>query len=176
MTGLDLLFPREYLRSALVVSLLSVWVLVAIFYYLNRYTKRKYFTIWTAAWLFYALWLTLSITIPEPNPTSFSFILTQWCVGVSALFLFWGSLQFLEIAVRQRLMGFAIIFLFVWSCASPHYVQEKVWIQAPVFILIGLASMFVGYGFYSLRRRIRYVGAGLLAGGFGVAWAANPKS
>ncbi len=166
MSGFDLLFPREYLRSALVVSLLSVWVLVAIFYYLNRYTKRKYFTIWTAAWLFYALWLTLSITIPDPDLTSFAFVVTQWCVGVSALFLFWGSLQFLEIAVRQRLIGIAILFLLAWSFASPHYVNEKMWIQAPVFILIGMASMFVGYGFYSLRRRIRYVGAGLLAGGF----------
>src|SRR5688500_1117518 len=120
------------------VSLLSVWVLVGLFYYLNRYTKRKYFTIWTAAWLFYALWLTLSITIPDPAQTSFAFVLTQWCVGVSALFLFWGSLQFLEIAVRQSLMAIAIIFLLVWSYVSPHYVHEKVWIQAPVFILIGL--------------------------------------
>jgi hypothetical protein len=34
------------------VSLLSVWVLVGLFCYLNRYTKREYFTIWTAAWLF----------------------------------------------------------------------------------------------------------------------------
>src|SRR5687767_4552138 len=166
MTGFDLLFPREYLRSALVVSLLSVWVLVAIFYYLNRYTKRKYFTIWTAAWLFYALWLTLSIAVPDPPITSFAFAIKQWCVGVSALFLFWGSLQFLEIAVRQSLIGTAIVFLLVWSHASPHYAKEMIWVQAPVFCLIGLASMFVGYGFYSLRRRIRYVGAGLLAGGF----------
>src|SRR6187455_1578198 len=135
MSGFDLLFPREYLRSALVVSLLSVWVLVAIFYYLNRYTKRKYFTIWTAAWLFYALWLTLSITMSDPPLTSFAFVVTQWCVGVSALFLFWGSLQFLEIAVRQSLIGVAILFLLAWSFASPHYVNEKMWIQAPVFIL-----------------------------------------
>jgi len=55
---MDLIFPREYMRAALMVSLLSVWVLVGLFYYLNRYTKREYFTVWTAAWLFYALWLT----------------------------------------------------------------------------------------------------------------------
>ena len=62
---LDLLFPKEYLRAALMVSLLSVWVLVALFYYLNRFTKREYFTVWTAAWLFYALWLTLGLTEPH---------------------------------------------------------------------------------------------------------------
>src|ERR1700691_3219685 len=56
----NLLITREYLRAGVLVSLLSVWVLVALFCYLNRYTKRRYFTMWTAAWLFYALWMTLS--------------------------------------------------------------------------------------------------------------------
>src|SRR6188508_955643 len=97
MPGFDLIFPREYLRGALIVSLLSVWVLVVLFYYLNRYTKRNYFTIWTAAWLFYALWLTLGVTVPSVSQTSFVPIVRQWCVGISAIFLLWGSLHFLEI-------------------------------------------------------------------------------
>jgi len=33
---------------------------VGVFYFLNTYTRRRYFTIWTTAWLFYALWLTLN--------------------------------------------------------------------------------------------------------------------
>ena len=65
LKGFDISVPREYLRVALMVSLLSVWVLISLFYYLNRYTQRRYFTIWTAAWLFYALWLTLGITVPS---------------------------------------------------------------------------------------------------------------
>ena len=64
--GFDFDFPHEHLKPALAVSLLSVWVLVGLFYYLNRYTKRRYFTIWTAAWLFYALWLTLCMAVPDP--------------------------------------------------------------------------------------------------------------
>src|SRR5262245_51244131 len=91
----DIIFPREYLRAALVVSLLSIWVLVVLFYYLNRYTKRMYFTIWTAAWLFYALWLTLGLSAPNPDPASLEMIIRQSCVGVSAVFLLWGSLSFL---------------------------------------------------------------------------------
>ena len=43
--GVDIIFPRDYLRAVLVISLLSVWVLVGLFYYLNCYTKRYYFTI-----------------------------------------------------------------------------------------------------------------------------------
>src|SRR5438105_15790309 len=97
MHGLDIIFPREYMRAALLVSLLSVWVLVGLFYYLNRYTKRYYFTIWNAAWLFYALWLTIGITIPIQSPDSFAFVIRNWCISLSAVFLLWVSLAFLEI-------------------------------------------------------------------------------
>src|SRR5437879_6576994 len=65
--GLNLYFTREYLRAGVLVSLLSVWVLVALFYYLNRHTKRRYFTIWTVAWLFYALWITLTFGTQGEN-------------------------------------------------------------------------------------------------------------
>src|SRR4029079_9317 len=89
----NLNFPREYMRAALFVSLLSVWVLVGLFYYLNRYTKRYYFTIWTAAWLFYALWLTMGMT-SATNTSQVVAILRQCCISISAVFLLWGSVGF----------------------------------------------------------------------------------
>jgi signal transduction histidine kinase/ActR/RegA family two-component response regulator len=162
----DVIFPREYLRAALVVSLLSIWVLVLLFYYLNRYTKRKYFTIWTAAWLFYALWLTLGLSAPSPNPASFPMILRQWCVGISAVFLLWGSLEFLEIHVRERLFGLFMAFLMSWSYVSPFVTSDPLVIQMPLFVLIGLSSMFAGLSFYRLRKRRNFVGVGLLFFGF----------
>ena len=103
--GLDIIFPREYMRAALLVSLLSVWVLVCLFYYLNRYTKRYYFTVWTAAWLFYALWLTMGISFPNVAPGSFVLVVRQWCVCLSAVFLLWGSVSFLEMKAPQSLFG-----------------------------------------------------------------------
>jgi len=177
-TGLDLIFPREYLRAALVVSLLSVWVLVGLFYYLNRYTKRSYFTIWTAAWLFYALWLTLGITT-NPTPESFLQIVRQWCVGISAIFLLWGSLHFLEIQARQTLFGLFMAFLMVWSYVSPQVLHDPLLIQLPIFLLIGMASMFAALSFYRLRKRRQFVGVGLLCFGFslwGVYLATYPFS
>src|SRR5436190_21650183 len=105
VSGFELAFPREYLRAALLVSLLSVWVLVGLFYYLNRYTKRGYFTVWTAAWLFYALWLTLGLNVQNSGPGTFMFLLKQSCVAISAVFLLWGSLVFVGLAVRQTLFG-----------------------------------------------------------------------
>src|SRR5580658_2155395 len=97
----NLLITREYLRAGVLVSLLSVWVLVALFYYLNRYTRRRYFTIWTAAWLFYALWITLSFRVPGDREQPLLVMLEQWCVGVSAVFLLWGSGSFLGENVRS---------------------------------------------------------------------------
>lgn len=166
LKGFDIIFPREYLRAALMVSLLSVWVLVGLFYYLNRYTKRRYFTIWTAAWLFYALWLTLGITVPTSSPDSFILVLRQWCVAVSAVFLLWGSLSFLEFRTPQSLFGWFIGFLLVWSYVGRAVVEDPFYIAVPTFTLIGLASMFAGLSFYRLRRQRHFVAIGMLFLGF----------
>jgi signal transduction histidine kinase/ActR/RegA family two-component response regulator len=169
INGLQLNFSQNYLQATLIVSLLSVWVLVGLFYYLNRYTKREYFTVWTAAWLFYALWLTLSLTMPDAGPKQFAFVLKQWCVAISAVFLLWGSLRFLGLPVRQSQFGLFMLFLLVWSFISPQVLQnreDKVLIQLPVFILVGLGSIFAGVCFYRLRKKMPFVGSGMLSLGF----------
>jgi signal transduction histidine kinase/ActR/RegA family two-component response regulator len=183
---LPLVFTREYLRAAMLVSLSSVWMLVGLFFYLNRYTKREYFTIWTAAWLFYALWLTLNLEVPETSTATttstavvsaplipqsdidyFIFILKQCCVAVSAVFLLWGSLRFLGIVVRHMLFGLFMFFLIIWTIASPQALSNnKLAIELPVFMLIGLSSIFGGVCFYRLRKKMPFVGAGMLALGF----------
>ena len=177
--GFDVAFSQQYLHAALWVSLLSVWVLVGLFFYLNRYTKREYFTVWTAAWLFYALWLTLSLNVRGALPGTLVFMLKQWCVSISAVFLLWGSLRFLNVAVRQTLFGLFMLFLIVWSFVSPQVLVSVVAIQLPVFILLGSGSVFAASCFYRLRKRMPYVGAGMLALGFllwGVYLATYPIS
>lgn len=177
LENLDLLFPKEYLRAALMVSLLSVWVLVGLFYYLNRFTKREYFTLWTAAWLFYALWLTLGLTVPKSDMGTSVFVIKQCCVAISAVFLLWGSLRFLDLPVPQRLFGFFMFFLVVWVIASPQVLTSQFELQLPVFILLGLGSIFAGVCFYRLRKKMPYIGAGMLSLGFflwGVYLASYP--
>ncbi len=181
--ALELVFPEAYVPAAMLVSLLSVWMLVGLFFYLNRYTKREYFTIWTAAWLFYALWLTLNLKtikstdsltgagpavhVHEPAIWQIIFILKQCCVAISAVFLLWGSLRFLGIAVRQRLFGLFMFFLVVWTAISPQALSEnRFGVELPVFMLIGLSSMFGGVCFFRLRRKMPFVGAGMLSLGF----------
>jgi signal transduction histidine kinase/ActR/RegA family two-component response regulator len=166
LRGFDIIFTREYLRAALIVSLMSVWVLVGLFYYLNRYTKRFYFTIWTAAWLFYALWLTIGLTVPTAGMDSFIFIVRQWCVSISAVFLLWGSLSFLEQRTPQTLFGLFMLFLLAWSYVGGGLTNDPFYVQIPIFVLIGLSSMFAGLSFYRLRKNRQFVAVGMLFLGF----------
>ena len=163
---MNLVFPQQYLQAALMVSLLSVWLLVGLFYYLNRYTRRDYFTIWTAAWLFYALWLTLSLDSEKVLPSSLIFMLRESCVAVSAVFLLWGSLRFLGMHTRQTLFGLFMLFVIVWTLVSPQVLSDALQIQLPVFILLGLGSVFAAVCFYRVRKKRPFVGAGMLALGF----------
>jgi len=166
LEDMGLAFSPEYLRAALMVSLLSVWVLVGLFFYLNRYTRREYFTIWTAAWLFYALWLTLGLRMGGAAPASAVFMLKQCCVSISAVFLLWGSLRFLGLPVRQTSFGVFMVFLVVWTLVSPEVITNLLQIQLPMFILLGLSSLFAGVCFFRLRKQKAFVGAGMLSLGF----------
>ena len=164
--GLDLYFTRESLKTGVLVSLLSVWVLVGLFYYLNRYTKRRYFTIWTAAWLFYALWITLSFGVQGEKPQPLIMMFEDWCVGVAAVFLLWGSQQFLGERVRQQSLGWFMAFLLVWSYIGAYYLEKPLQTQLPLFGLIGIASLLAARSFLKYRRQHKYVGATLLMLGF----------
>jgi signal transduction histidine kinase/ActR/RegA family two-component response regulator len=164
--NLHLNFSEQYLQATLFVSLLSVWVLVGLFYYLNRYTRREYFTIWTVAWLFYALWLTLGMTMQGTISNKGVFILRQCCVAISAVFLLWGSARFLSLPVRQTLLTLFMLFLLVWTVVSPEVLSSRLQIQLPVFILIGLGSVFAGVCFFRVRKKMPFVGAGMLSLGF----------
>ncbi|HVR35294.1 MAG TPA: ATP-binding protein [Methylomirabilota bacterium] len=162
----DFHFPEGGLKAAMLASLLSVWVLVGLFYYLNRYTKRRYFTIWTAGWLFYALWLTLGLSQPESEVPSWGFMLQQWSMGLTAVFLLWGSLRFLGLRTRQTSLGLFMVFLLVWSYLSAFTSLPRWQIELPVFGMIGLAGLTTAWCFHQYGRRRQRMGAGLLACGF----------
>jgi len=180
LDNIGLPFSPGSLWAALMVSLLSVWVLVGLFFYLNRYTRREYFTIWTAAWLFYALWLTLGLRMgTDAAPLSLGSLLKQCCVSVSAVFLLWGSLRFLNLPVRQTSLGGFMMFLAVWSLVSAQMSATALEFQLPVFILLGSSSLFAGLCFWRHLKQKAFLGAGLLSAGFvlwGVYLAAYPLS
>jgi signal transduction histidine kinase/CheY-like chemotaxis protein len=107
-------------------------------------------------------------------------------VAISAVFLLWGSLRFLNIPVPQRLFGLFMLFLLVWTFVGPHVLStvldpkvRMLEMQLPVFILLGLGSVFAGVCFFRLRKKMPFVGAGMLSLGFllwGLYLASYPLS
>src|SRR5215469_7897218 len=118
------------LRAGLFISLVSVWLLVGVFSYLNYYTRRKYFSIWTVAWLFYSLYLTLSYALfwhygdfrAEPW---WGTMTKQWCLGISAVFMLWGSLRFLGNRVRPLPMMLFSGFLLLWGLVANYPISDQ---------------------------------------------------
>lgn len=171
LSQIDVYFPPETLKAALVLSLLSVWVLVGLYAYLNRYTKRTYFSVWTTAWLFYALWLTLSIRFHPDEPGPLGVMLQQWCIGAAAVFLLWGSAQFLKQKEPQRLYALFIGFLLAWGYVGAFHLEGGLQVFLPTFSLLAGASFWTAWCYFRQRREKQFVGARLLSVGF-VIWGA----
>ena len=132
-----LLFPPEWVRAALVLALISIWVVISAFAYLNRTTKKPYFNLWTAAWMFYSLYLAAAIGLEESPDTLFLVMVRRACIGISALFMFWGSFQLTGHSRSQRELAWATVMMVLWSCVAAYQIRDRLWVTLPVFVLAG---------------------------------------
>ncbi len=177
-TVIDLHLPNSFVNAAVMSALLTAAALTGLFAYLNRYTRKRYFTIWTTAWLFYALWLLLHLVWPVITNEIGIQISRQCSLGLSGVFLLWGSAEFLEQKAPQRVMTLFLAFVLVWSGLGFAYGENKVLWQLPTFVFLGIASIFAAASFLRFRRQYQYIGAGLLSFGFlmwGLFFFALPK-
>ncbi len=172
----DFAFPPEWVKAALVLSFCSTGVVIGVFGYLNRYTKKEYFSLWTVAWMFFALWLAAAIQLEESPDSPFLVMARRACLGICALCMCWGSFEMAGVRGRSRreLVG-AMLFVLLWSYIAAYRVSDPLWITAPVCALFAAACVYTGSLF--LRMRQRYSGAMMLAGGFilfGAQFLARP--
>src|ERR1035441_78041 len=145
--GVDFYVAHESLKATILTSLLTVWVLIGVFVYLNRYTKRRYFTVWTAAWMFYVLWLTLNLGDLTGGNAPLRMMAEQWCVATTAVFLMWGSFRFLGTRVRETSFGLFMAFLLLWSYLGVYQLGRPFPAVVSLFALIGLAGIGPAGGF-----------------------------
>lgn len=159
------LFPPEWVRTALALALFSTFVVAALFSYLNRYTRQRYFSVWTVSWLFYAIYLAASISLEETPAHPFLIMARRACIGISALYMFAGSRQLTSGEHRERELLLGTVLMFLWSYVAAYWVQDRLWITAPVFALLAAASMYTGN--VHLKTAARYFrGATILSRGF----------
>lgn len=158
--------PPEWTKAALLLALISTWVVVTLFAFLNHTTHRRYFSLWTVAWVFYALYLAASIGLLESPTASWLLMARSACIGMCALFMFWGSFELMLQGRRPRELGFGSVLILIWSYIAAFHVRDRFWISLPVFTLLGVAGMYTGYAYW--RRRRRYLGGTILSAGFGL--------
>ena len=161
----DLQIGPEHVKPALLAALASVTMLTALFAYLNSYTRRRYFQIWMVAWLFYAFWLTLTYHVQEQS-SPFALMVRNWAVGISAIFLSWGSLIFMGHKVSQRMFRLLILFLVAWSYVGTYHLDNPLHAQVPIFTILGISNLLAARGFFIYRMRKEFAGATLLCAGF----------
>ncbi|HTS16308.1 MAG TPA: ATP-binding protein [Verrucomicrobiae bacterium] len=150
-----LFFPPEWIKSALVLALITVWMVIILFTYMNFSTRRSHLSLWTVAWMFYSVYLTASIGLEESPETPFLLMASRACIGISALFMFWGSFQLAEITRDQRELTLATALIVIWSYFAAYRVQDGLWLTLPVFVLLAAAGVYTGVLYMRARRRSR---------------------
>jgi PAS domain S-box-containing protein len=160
-----LLFPPEWIKSALVLALITVWMVIGLFTYMNYSRRRPHLSLWTVAWMFYSVYLAASIGLEETPHTPFLVLISRACIGISALFMFWGSFQLTGGKRDQRELALGTVMIVIWSYFAAYRVQGGgLWLTLPVFVLLAAAGVYTGILYMRRRRRSR--GSMILGMGF----------
>jgi PAS domain S-box-containing protein len=154
----------DWVGAALVLALICVSVLVALFYYLNYRTRRVYFSLWTVAWMFYAVYLAAAIGLQEAPNQPWLVMARRACIGLAALFMSWGSFQMANRPRPWRELKMGVVLILLWSALAAFVVRDRLWITVPVFTLLALAGIYTGVVYF--RARSQYRSASVLAWGF----------
>jgi PAS domain S-box-containing protein len=165
-----LLIPADWLQATMVIALISVLMVVGLFSYLNLFTRRIYFRLWTAGWLFYAVYLAASLGLQESPDTPWLVLVRRACIGISALFMFWGAFELSNAGRTRTELGGGIVLMLVWSYIAAYRVQHVLWITVPVFVLLCWGGIYSGISYISQRRA--YHGASVLGTGF-ILWGVH---
>ncbi len=157
-------FPPEWIRSALVLALITVWMVIVLFTYMNHSTRRTHLSLWTVAWMFYSVYLAASIGLEESPDTPFLLMTSRACIGISAVFMFWGSFQLSGVKRDQTELTLATVLIIIWSYFAAYRVPDGLWLTLPVFLLLAGAGVYTGVLYIRARRRSR--GSIILGVGF----------
>ncbi len=164
------IFPVEWTNAVLILALMSICMVLALFAYLNHRTRKPYFSLWIGAWVFYAVYLAAAIGLQESPDQVLLIMARRACIGLSALFMFWGSFHLSGRPRSIKELKWGTLMILLWSAVAAFEVRDKFWITLPVFVLLAGAGTYTGIAY--LVRRKTYHGATILAVGF-LLWGAH---
>jgi PAS domain S-box-containing protein len=157
-------FPAEWVKGALVLGLVSSWVVITLFAYLNHQTRKPYLSLWTVAWMFYSVYLAASLSLQEAPEMPLLALVRRTCIGISALFIFWGSLQRTNQRRSLRELGGGVAVIVLWNYVAVVLIRERFWCSLPMFVLLAAAGVYSALPYLRNRRRTR--GGTILGVGF----------
>lgn len=160
------LLPPESVKPTLFLVLCSTWIILGLFAYLNFYTRRHYFTLWTTGWLFYALWIAITILFFNKPPLPGWEWIKFSCIGICAVYLLWGTLQFSGHPQSTKTMTLWVVALVLWNFFTEKLLGHSLWSSLPLFLILSASSFFAAYYFFQRRINDQYVGASMLSVGF----------
>ncbi|MGD1019627.1 MAG: ATP-binding protein [Verrucomicrobiia bacterium] len=168
--GAGFTIPVEWTNAVLILALMSIGMVLALFAYLNHRTKRPCFSLWIVSWTAYAGYLAAAIGLQESPEFPVLVMMRRCCIGVSALYMFYGSFYLAGRPRTLRELHFATGMLVIWSAVAAFEVRDRFWITMPVFALLAAAGIYTGVAY--LFRRKTYHGATILGIGF-LLWGAH---
>jgi PAS domain S-box-containing protein len=136
-------FPPDGLRVALALALFSTWLVVTVLADLNLHTRQACYRFWAVAWLYYSMYLAAVLGLDERPDLAILATLGRACVGVSALCMAWGTLHLANRARSDRELGIGSLVILAWSFAIRSVAGDRVWINSPTFVLLGLSGLAV---------------------------------
>jgi len=151
----DMAFPADRLTMTFILAVLGTSLVCVVFAQLARHTHKSYFEFWAAAWLYYTMYLLAMVRWEGWNASPLLVMLRQASIGFSATCLLWGGLESSGHMRRRWVLAIGLAVMLAWAYASAFQLQDHVWHTLPTFVLLALASGYVGVFLFQQRKQCR---------------------
>jgi len=140
-------FAAAYLQLAVTLGLVGLcWVLH------ERYRKR-YFGIWSLAWILYSLRI-LAITTFLHTGVSWWLFWHQVTTGWTALALLWAALVFSQnLEWNRRYLGFVALPV-AWSYVAIYVLDSFLWAAGPMVAFLSVTTAWTAWAFWRYDRLV----------------------
>lgn len=144
-----------------VVTVALAWLCAT----LHRVYRKPVYAWWAIAWLLYVLRLTAIVEFLMSR----EWIALYWhqvLTGWTALAVLATATVFARGSARWRFFALAAVFPPLWSYIAIYRLDNFLWAALPAVLFLSAATLATGGVFFLYARRVRSVGANVLAAAF----------
>lgn len=140
-------FTPELVRASIILALVGTAVVVGLLARLGQALERRFFNLWTIAWLFFAVHLAGATARQALLQDAYSATVPAVAVLLSALYLVGGVLQMVDRPVKRRqLLLLGLVLVGATQVASLYGFLP--WVESGAFGLLAVAAVLAGWAYY----------------------------